>query len=54
MFLFIGFLNSAIAEEMQGLSFIGHIQAGIIPKPGNDKNTLKKETDHVYIYPVMV
>ncbi|XP_022412398.1 cysteine protease ATG4A isoform X2 [Delphinapterus leucas] len=28
-----GFLNSAIAEEMQGLSFIGHIQAGIIPKP---------------------
>lgn len=46
--------NSAIAEEMQSLSFIGHIQEGIMPKLGNDKNTLKKETDYVYIYPVMV
>lgn len=46
--------HSAIAEEMQGLSFIGHIQEGIMPKLANDKNTLKKETDYVCLYPVIV
>lgn len=44
MFLFREIPKSAITEEMQGLSFIGHIQKDNMPKLGNDKNTLRKET----------
>ena len=48
----MGILNSATAEKMHGLSFIGDIQTGIIPQLSYDKNILRKETD--YIYPVTV
>lgn len=39
--------NSAIAKEMQSLSFIGYIHKSSMPKLGNGKNTFKKETDYV-------
>ena len=54
VFLFVEIPNSVIAEGMQTLSFIEHIEEGLMPKLGNDKNILKEETDYVYIYPVMV
>ena len=49
VFLFMEIPNNAIAEEMQGLSFIGHIQKDSMSKLVNDTDTLKKENDYIYL-----
>lgn len=44
--------NSAIAEEIQGLFFIGHIQKGSVLKLGDDKNMLKRDRLYLSCYGV--